>query len=612
MAASASTTAPVRDPAAHDDPAPPDAPGTRGEAHRAAAIAATILAGFERHYARFRYNAQQAKACYEAGDWHAIRRLARERISFYDERAREAVAALESGFTALDLRDAIWPQVKRHFVGLLASHEQPELAETFFNTVSTKILHRSYFHNDFIFVRPAVATGYLDSVPPSFRAYYPLSDGWRRTLRQIVIDLGLACGYRDIERDLAHVLDAGRQHLGADFKPAIDCQIHVLRSLFFRNKAAYLIGRMVDDGEVEPFAIPLLRDARGRVFIDAILFGAERIEALFNFSRAYFMVDMAVPSAYVRFLLTLMPTKPPSELYTMLGLHKQGKTLFYRDLLQHLAHSSDKFVIAPGIKGLVMGVFTLPSFPYVFKFIKDVRRKDVSREYIEGRYQLVKAHDRVGRMADSWEYSDVPFPKDRLDAALIEELRATAPSLLEDDGSKIVVRHLYIERRMVPLNIHLEATDEAGRDLAVREYGQAIKEMVAANIFPGDMLYKNFGHTRQGRVVFYDYDEVLYLTDCNFRKVPEPRTPEDEMASEPWYPVGPTDVFPEEFGVFLLGNPQIREPFLRHHADLLEPGYWQARQQRIRDGELDDVFPYPESLRFRHDDPTDSPKEFPE
>ena len=249
-----------------------------------------------------------------------------------------------------------------------------------------------------------------------------------------------------------------------------------------------------------------------------MLFGTERIEALFNFSRAYFMVDMETPSAYVRFLQTLMPTKPQSELYTMLGLHKQGKTLFYRDLLQHLSHSTDRFIVAPGIKGLVMGVFTLPSFPFVFKFIKDGRGKDVSREYVEGRYQLVKAHDRVGRMADSWEYSDVPFPKDRLDPALLEELRQTAPSLVEDEGDRLVLRHLYIERRMVPLNIYLEEADEDEREHALREYGQAIKEMVAANIFPGDMLYKNFGVTRQGRVVFYDYDEVVYLTECNFRE----------------------------------------------------------------------------------------------
>ncbi len=468
-----------------------------------AAIAATLLAGFDRHYGLFRYNAQQAKACFENGAWHAIRRLARERITFYDQRVQEAVESLQAQFSAGDLRDAIWTTVKRHYVALLAEHRQPELAETFFNTVSTKILHRRYFHNDFIFVRPAVATEYLDSTPPSYRSYYPAGIGWKDAFRRIIIDVGLACGYQDIDADLDRVIAAGERHLPADFSMAIDCQIHVLRSLFFRNKAAYLIGRLINDGEVEAFAIPLLRDTRGRVFMDTVLFGTERIEALFNFSRAYFMVDMEVPSAYVRFLQTLMPTKPVSELYTMLGLHKQGKTLFYRDLLQHLGHSTDAFVIAPGIKGLVMGVFTLPSFPYVFKFIKDKRKKDVSREYIEGRYLLVKTHDRVGRMADSWEYSDVPFPKSRLSPELLAELVETAPSLIADDGDRIVIRHLYIERRMVPLNLYIEQADEDDRDRAIQEYGQAIKEMVAANIFPGDMLYKNFGVTRQrpGRVL---------------------------------------------------------------------------------------------------------------
>ncbi len=91
-----------------------------------------------------------------------------------------------------------------------------------------------------------------------------------------------------------------------------------------------------------------------------------------------------------------------------------------------------------------------------------------------------------------------------------------------------------------------------------------------------------------------------YLTDCNFRRIPEPRTPEDEMASEPWYPVAPNDVFPEEFGTFLLGDPRVRKAFMAHHADLLDPEYWQLRQRRVRAGLLEDVFPYPDALRFRH------------
>jgi isocitrate dehydrogenase kinase/phosphatase len=570
------------------------------EGSEAAAVAQSILVGFDRHYALFRYNAQQAKARYEAADWHAIRDLASERIEFYDARVREAVERIGREFGAARLETGNWQQVKRQYVSLLAEHRQPELAETFFNSVCAKVLHRTYFHNDFIFVRPGVATDYLDGKPPSYRAYYPAQAGFERSLRNMFIDLGLACPFVDIERDLARVLAALRAHMPEALDAAIDCQVHVLRTLFFRNKGAYLIGRYLNDGELLPFAIPILQDARRRLYLDTVLFGTERLETLFNFSRAYFMVDMEVPSAYVRFLKSLMPTKPESEIYTMLGLHKQGKTAFYRDLLAHLNHSDDRFVIAPGIKGLVMGVFTLPSFPYVFKIIKDTRRKDVSRDFDKKQYQLVKVHDRVGRMADTWEYSDVPFPKDRLDPALLKELRETAPSLIEEDGTNIVIRHLYIERRMIPLNIFLEQSDDAQREHAIIEYGDAIRQMVAANIFPGDMLYKNFGMTRQGRVVFYDYDEVAYMTDCNFRRIPPPRTPEDEMASEPWYTVGPTDVFPEEFGTFLLGDPRIRALFMKHHAELLDAAFWQKKQAGIRAGLLEDVFPYPESMRFHH------------
>ena len=589
---------------------------TRRTSDTAKPIALAILAGFDRHYGLFRYNAQQAKARFEASDWHGIRKLARDRITFYDQRVSEAVGRLEQEFRAGELADENWQQVKRHYVALLAEHRQPELAETFFNSVCCKILHRTYFHNDFIFVRPAVATEYLDGDPPSYRAYYPVRDGMRRSLKQMFVEFGLACPFVDIERDLSLVGRAMKAQVTENFTPATDCQFQVLRTLFFRNKGAYLIGRFINDGELTPFSIPILQDSRGRLFVDAILFGTERIEALFNFSRAYFMVDMDVPAAYVQFLRSLMPMKPESELYTMLGLHKQAKTIFYRDLLHHLRHSTDAFIIAPGIKGLVMGVFTLPSFPYVFKIIKDKRSKDVTREFIQSQYQLVKFHDRVGRMADTWEYSDVPFPRSRLDPALLADLLETAPSIVDVEGDSVVIRHVYIERRMVPLNIYLERASDAERERALIEYGDAIKQMVAADIFPGDMLYKNFGMTRQGRVVFYDYDEVAYVTDCNFRRIPEPRTPEDEMASEPWYTVGPHDVFPEEFGTFLLGDPRVRAIFMQHHADLLEAEFWQRKQARIRAGVLEDVFPYPESVRFRNryhqSDPDDAPAPGPE
>jgi isocitrate dehydrogenase kinase/phosphatase len=348
--------------------------------------------------------------------------------------------------------------------------------------------------------------------------------------------------------------------------------------------------------------VPIVHDESGDgLCLDAILLDPREIAVLFAFSRAYFMVDIEVPSAYVEFLASMLPGKPRAELYTSLGLQKHGKTLFYRDFLHHLKHSTDAFVIAPGIRGLVMIVFTLPSYPYVFKVIRDTISpiKNIDRQTVKDKYLLVKRHDRVGRMADTLEYTDVAFPRSRFDPALIAELEREVPSLVEEEDDTLIVKHLYIERRMTPLNLYLDQGDEQQVRQAVREYGSnAIRELASVNIFPGDMLFKNFGVTRGGKVVFYDYDEIEYLTDCNFRKVPTPRNEEDEMSGEVWYSVGPKDVFPETFAPFLLGNPAIREVFMAEHADLLDPAFWQGHKQEILAGYVHDVFPYEAQKRF--------------
>ena len=485
----------------------------------------------------------------------------------------------------------------------MTNHHQPELAETFFNSVTTKILHRAYFRNDFIFVRPAISTEYIENdepaSQPTYRAYYPSRDTLRDTLLRIVDNFQLHCEFEDLGRDIDQVLTAMRAHTG-ERRLRTNYQIQVLSSLFFRNKGAYIVGKIVNGFVETPFALPILHTHGRRLVIDTALFGEDDMLLLFSFARAYFLVEMEIPSAYVQFLRSMMPRKSRSEIYSALGLHKQGKNLFYRDFLYHLRHSGDRFRIAPGIKGMVMLVFDLPSFPYVFKVIKDYfpPQKDTTREQIKGKYLLVKTHDRVGRMADTLEYSNVAFPTHRFEPELVDELRKECPSLLEEDGDALVIRHVYIERRMIPLNIYLHDADPRQIESAVVEYGNAIKDLVAANIFPGDMLYKNFGVTRQGKVVFYDYDEIEYLTDCNFRRVPEARTEEEELSGEVWYPVGPKDVFPETFGPFLLGNPGVREVFLKHHADLLDPAFWQGHKERILAGHVHDIFPYDTSRRF--------------
>ncbi len=571
---------------------------------RAHQIAQALLGGFNKHYRLFRATTAEAKKRFERADWHGQQRAQAQRIEFYDKRVDECVELLEQQFQVSQLPMAVWQQVKLHYIGLLTNHLQPELAETFFNSACTRILHHAYFHNDFIFVRPAVSTEYIENeepaATPTFRCYYPTRETLRETMIRIVHNFQLARDFEDLGRDIDHVLGAVQRELGL-FRWRTNFQIQVLSSLFYRNKGAYLVGKIINGFTETPFALPILHNGRGLLEIDAALFGEDDLLMLFSFARAYFMVDMEVPSAYVQFLRSLMPRKPRAELYSAIGLQKHGKNLFYRDFLNHLRHSSDKFRIAPGIKGMVMLVFDLPSYHFVFKLIKDYfpPQKETTRELIQSKYLLVKQHDRVGRMADTLEYSNVAFPRYRFEEELIRELKTFCPSLIEEKGDDLILKHVYIERRMVPLNIYIQEATPPQLEHAVVEYGNAIKDLVAANIFPGDMLWKNFGVTRHGKVVFYDYDEIEYLSDCNFRRVPEPRNEEEEMSGEVWYAVGPRDVFPETFGPFLLGHPGVRELFMRHHADLLDAGFWQGHKERILAGHVHDVFPYEAHKRFQ-------------
>lgn len=568
-------------------------------------IARVLLDGFDKHYRLFRQSSQAARRHFEQMTWKQAQAEARERIAFYELRVKECVQTLEDEYGEADLSNNVWREVKLHYIGMLTDHRQPELAETFFNSVCCKILHRTYFNNDFIFVRPAVSTEYIEpaDTTPTYSVYYPGAEGLEKSLRRMVTNFQFNSEFADLDRDVAQVAAwLGRVMGHAVLEP--NHQIQILSSPFFRNKGAYLVGKILNGGREYPFVIPVLHNRRGQLILDTVLTDVDLITLLFSFTRAYFQVDMEVPSAYVKFLRSMLPNKPRSEIYTILGLQKQGKAAFYRDFLHHLAHSSDRFEIAPGIRGLVMVVFSLPSFPYVFKAIKDSfpPPKETTRALVKEKYQLVKCHDRVGRMADTLEYSDVAFPRSSFSEELLAELKAVAPSLVEEDHDQIIVRHLYIERRMTPLNIWLTEAEAAGDETklehGVMEYGNAIKDLVAADIFPGDMLYKNFGVTRQGRVVFYDYDEIEYISDCNFRDIPAPRNEEEEMSAEPWYSVAKNDVFPEQFGVFLLGNPKVRQYFMKHHADLLTADFWQQRKLRIQEGQVEDVFPYPQEIRF--------------
>jgi len=563
-------------------------------------IALAILDGFDHHYRLFRESGRSALERWERRDWGAIRDASKTRIDWYDARVEEACTEVRRRFEGQTREEALWPAIKGAYIALLLEHKQPECAETFYNSVARRLLDRRYYGNRYLFSRPAISTEHLDGDLPTYRCYYPASNDLRPTLRAAIRELGIHLRFRDLDRDLDYVARAVAEHFPDGWERRPNFQVHVLRSLFFRNKGAYVVGRVVNGGVMWPFVFPIIHDGEQHVRIDAILLDEKSIGRLFSLERAYFFVDMEVPSAYVNFLASLVPNKPRAEIYAMVGLAKQAKTHFFRDLEHHLKHSTDRFVLAPGTKGMVMLVFTLPSYPYVFKVIRDwfAPPKDTDRPRVEAKYHFVKLHDRVGRMTDTLEYAHVSFPRERLDDALVAELEALAPSTVEHTDDSLVLKHFYIERRLVPLDVYLHEVDAMRAAEAINEYGHTIKDLAAANIFPGDLLLKNFGLTRFGRVLFYDYDELCELTDCRFRRLPQARTHDEEMAAEPFFNVEPNDVFPEQFPAFLFPPGIQRETFNRMHRELADPAWWIAVQDRLRAGIQDDLFAYGQEMRF--------------
>jgi isocitrate dehydrogenase kinase/phosphatase len=551
-------------------------------------IARTILDGFDKHYRLFRETSARAKYRFVRGHWASMREASVTRIQMYDRRVEEAVDALQARFIEVLGDETLWPEVKLAYIALLHEHRQPECAETFYNSVACRVLHRRYYRNEYIFRRPAVSTEHLDGEEPTYRCHYPAQRGLRATIRDVLLGFGLASPFEDLQRDVRFIVRALRAQFPRPMKLHDNFQVQVLSSLFFRNKAAYVVGKAVNGSDDHPFVAPLLRRDDGSVYVDTILLRPENIGRVFSLARSYFMVDMEVPSAYVAFLQTLLPSKPKAELYTMIGLQKQGKTLFFRDLMEHMRHSTDRFGPPPGTRGMVMAVFTMPSFAYVFKVIRDWFEppKDTDRASVKEKYLFVKYHDRAGRLADTLEYSNVALPLDRFEPAVVEELQRVAPSQVEIDGDNLVIRHVYIERRMTPLDVYIRGVDEPRLRAAMGEFGDAIEDLARANIFAGDLLPKNFGVTRYGRVVFYDYDEIVPLTDCAFRRLPAVSG------------IGPRDIFPEELPQFLLPRGRARELLVEMHPELTDPAFWIAAQGRIAAGEQPDVLPYPPELRF--------------
>ena len=572
-------------------PDPASDPALAGEA---AGLIADAFTQYMRHFLTL---SRVARAHFANRDWHALQRDSGRRLDLYGD----AVGDTQTGLRLL-LGDRLgdrgtWTEVRARYEAAAAEGPWAELAETFFNSNVRRVFHT-------VGVDPGVE--FVDATVPSA----PHAPPWGHT-RRIECDRGLAAAFRRVLGELElrsawNDLEGDAERLAAavpaDVRAAGVRAIEVARAPFFRGKGAYLVGQLHTSGEPVPLVIALL-NPDGRIVTDAALFTENEISVVFSFARSYFFVESERPREMVDWLHTIMPRKPVSDLWNSIGFHRHGKTELYRSVLGHLRASSDRFTVAPGKRGMVMAVFVLPGFDVVFKVIRDRFEfpKTVTHAQVREKYELVYRHDRAGRLVDAQTFDHLEFPAERFEPALLEELLSSTAESVRREGDRIVIRHLYTERRLLPLDLFLESAAPGPAREAVEDYGQALKDLAATNIFPGDMLLKNFGVTRHGRLVFYDYDELCPLTDIRFRELPQARDDGEELAAEPWYFVGEHDVFPEEFRGFLGLRGDLLAAFLAAHGDLLEPAWWRRMQDRLHRGEVIDVYPYQTSRRLRPD-----------
>lgn len=560
--------------------------------------AAQILEGFERHSGQFREITDRASRRFEARDWPAAQADAVERLLLYSETVTDVVESIDELLGDRRGDAIVWAGIKAVFSRLISDRQDWELAETFHNSVTRKVFTTVGVDSRIEFVDTD-----FDSPPsPSLEPVYLTFDSAAPTaqlVRHLLDSMAHDVPYADLDGDAAAVAERIEDRLvKVSGLPRVD-RAEVVRSLFYRGQAAYLIGLIYSGSETVPLVLAM-RNGEDGIHIDAVLLTEDEVSILFSFTRAYFHINVSRPYDLVRFLKRLMPRKRVAELYISIGQDKHGKTERYRDLLRHLTSTDERFVHAKGTKGLVMIVFTMPGYDDVFKIIRDTfpLPKRTTRRAIMERYRLVFQHDRAGRLMDVQDFQHLEFERSRFSEELLEELLDEAGGSVAVRGDSVIVSHVYVERRIVPLDVFVREAEHDAAASAVVDYGQAIKDLASTNIFPGDLLIKNFGVTRHGRVVFYDYDELSALSEIRFRAIPEPRDDFDAMSDLPWYGVGEKDVFPEEHEQFLGLTPELREFFNQHHEDLFRVEPWLRIQARIEAGELIEVSPYTNSSRL--------------
>ncbi len=572
-------------------------------------IAKIIFGGFKKYLSEFLIITRRSKVRFERKEWQDIRKDAVERLNLYEKILTEISDRINDFLINKECDSSTWIIVKGQYADLIKNYCNRNIAETFFNSLSRKRFGFVGINRDLEFFHLKAIEQQEPCGPLIFNTYYP-QQSTKELIKRIIDDHRFDSEFEDLSRDLEYAANELNLFLWPIARNEKTYSIDVLKSIFYRNKVAYIIGRIVIDSRTIPLIIPLYNGEDG-IYIDSVLFDEADANNIFGFAYSYFNVDVDLPNQLIHFLNSILPQKPLSDLFNSVGFNKHGKTEFYRDLHRFVHISKEKFEYAPGKEGAVMLVFTLPNYNHVFKVIKDkpcfvrsshMTDKTITKSQVMERYDFVCKRDRVGRLVDTQEFENLKFRKKRFSDELLNDCLKIANDAVKINNDYVIINHLYLQRKVIPLPIYFHRETNMGliRQVII-DYGYFIKDLAATGLFPADLFNTwNYGVSEGNRVVLYDYDDIIPLESSNFKLKPVPKNDyEEHSLEEDWIIADQNDFFLDEVNRY-IGIPEpLKGIFNSVHSDLFTVKFWTNIKSKVMKGEVIDIIPYDRSKRFK-------------
>lgn len=569
-----------------------------------------ILQEFDANFFESRQIPKFAKEAFEQRDPQRSLALSKKRLFMYINGILAFCPQLKQAYSELAENEQLWSKVEMHYMSLIHERYEADLAFAYIHSVRRKIYQEEWkpVAYDFSEWRPRRA----DVRPQVYRTFA----GGARVSADTVVEIlkipNFAKPYRNITEDAALVAERINNVFSLDgHSPDRIRSIEIINAGFYRNRGAYIVGRILfSDTSVSPIIISLINDDHG-IDINAVLTSEADAHNLFSSTLANFHVSNEYYHELATFLYSIMPGRPLGLHYSTIGYNHLGKFAILNELKNELGTRKEVFQAAVGFPGTVTIAFAAPSSSYNLKVIRDKPTAQYKWGIFQGieavldKYRGVHEINRAGSMLDNVIYYNLRLEKKLFAPFLLDKLLREANQSVSMADDYVIFKHLIAQLKIKPLPVFLETASAEDAKTAIINLGHSIKNNMAADIYNKDLDARNYGVSKFLRVFLYDYDAIERLTDVKIRSNQD-RIDGDEDPPD-WFFEDGIVLLPEEIEFGLgISDRTLLDVFRQVHGDLLTTEYWARIQNDLREGQVPRLCLYPEERKLNKKYPVEA------